>query len=577
MPLNKTRWCLAVALLCLLLQWSLAPVLGAETDIWWHLAAGQRLWQHGLELRDPYSFTESQQHWVRIDWLFQALLYPVYRWFGWNGLILLRSAVLLGAAAMVAVPLWGRRRPVEIWALVLLASSIWCESVSFRPATVSFLLTSLWVALLERARAGQTRVLWCLPPLMVVWFNVHVAALAGLLLLGLYAAGQGLESWRQQRSPDWLWWKVLPLCALAPFCNPQGWEAVYYPIHFLLVKTIWRDIILEVQAPSWDWAGTWQAWLLLSLSALGALGRARRGEATPLLVTLACGWLMTHTYRHQFQLCSALVPWATLRWPARADLFGLLLALACGVQSLVGLFFLRWPLSGLIRRESFNETAAQLAVAGPADLRVFTDMNAAGYYLWKFDGRQKVFLDSRGDQVYRRTELIRDYFTILNGEPGALRLLDQYQVQAVAINRVAYDAPALSSELRKSPAWSCLYQGITGEFYCRRELAEAFPKAQEPAFLVDYQRGYALARRGQPLEARACWLRSLQDYPQFAYAYESLAGLSGSQGDRAGARRELARSEFYHPSNPNLNEDWRRLGLTCPAWLRAYLLPFWAL
>ncbi|MBX3166906.1 MAG: hypothetical protein KF760_05825 [Candidatus Eremiobacteraeota bacterium] len=576
MSLNRIGWCLGVGLFLLLLQWSLAPVLGAETDIWWHLAAGQRLWQHGLELRDPYSFTEAQQHWVRIDWLFQALLYPVYRLAGWNGLILLRSAVLLGAAALVAVPLWGRR-PAEIWLLVMLTSSIWCESVSFRPATVSFLLTALWVLLLERARSGQTRALWLLPPVMVVWFNLHVAALAGLLLLGLYAVGQGLEGWRQGRKSDWLWWKVLPLCTLAPFCNPQGWEAVYYPIHFLLVKTIWRDIILEVQAPRWDWAGTWQAWLLLAFSILGALGRARRGELTPLLVTLACGWLMTHTYRHQFQLCSALTPWIALRLPAAAETVCSLLSVVLGLPALVGLLCLRWPLQGLIRRESFNETAALLAAAGPNELRVFTDMNAAGYYLWNFQGRQKVFLDSRGDQVYRRTELIQDYFAILAGGPAALGQLDRYQVQAVAINRIAYDAPALSSELRKSTAWTCLYQGLTGEFYCRRELATVFPKPREPVFLVDYQRGYAFVRQGQPFEARGCWLRSLQDYPQFAYAYQSLAGLSRSQGDRAGARRELARSEFYHPSNASLNEDWRRLGVSWPACARAYFLPFWAL
>ena len=561
---------LAVGLALLLVQWSLAPVLGAETDIWWHLAAGQRFWQHGLELRDPYSFTEPGQHWMRIDWLFQALLYLVYQLAGWNGLIFLRSAVLLGAAGLVAVPLWGRRRPAEIWLLVLLTSSIWCQSVSFRPATVSFLLTGLWVALLERGRSGHTRALWLLPPLMVVWFNLHVAGLAGLLLLGLYAIGQGIEAWRQGRKPDLIWWKVLFLSGLAPLCNPQGWEAVFYPVHFLLVKTVWRDIILEVQAPGWNWAGTWQARLLLALSALGALGRARRGELTPLLITLVCGWLMTHTYRHQFQLCSALTPWAALRLPAAAEGVCLTLSLALGLPSLIALLFLRWPLEGLIRRESFNETVAQLASAGPDGLRVFTDMNAAGYYLWNFQGRQKIFLDSRTDQVYRRDELVRDYFTILTGGADALRQLDRYRVQAVAINRVAYDAPELSQQLRKSPAWVCLYQGMTGEFYCRRELAGVFPKAQEPIFLREFQQGYAYLGQGRSDEARGSWLRSLRDYPQFAYAYESLARLSSS-------RRDLARSEFYHSSNPALSEDWRALGLTWPSWLRAYFLPFWAL
>lgn len=575
MQLNRP-WAWLAAGLLLLLQWSLAPVLGAETDIWWHLAAGERFWRNGLELSDPYSFTEAGQHWVRIDWLFQAFLQPVYRVAGWNGLILLRSLVLLAAAALVAVPL-RQRKPGEIWCLVLLTASIWCQSVSFRPATVSFLLTALWVALLERGRGGQPRALWWLPPLMIVWFNLHVASLAGLLLLGLYALGDVVESWRAGRKFSRVWWVVLALSCLAPFCNPQGWETVYYPVHFLLVKTIWRDIILEVQSPSWDWPGTWQTRLLLLLSLLGALTRLRRGEVTPLLVTAACAWLMTHTYRHQFQLCSALAPWALFRLPRPAEAPALLLALALGLQSLVGLVFLRWPLDGLLRRESFNETVMRLASTGPDGLRVFTDMNAAGYYLYHFDGRQKVFLDSRGDQVYRRNEMIQDYFTILNGGPDALRLLDHYQVQAVAINRVAFDAPELSARLRQSPEWTCLYQGMTGEFFCRRGLAGSFSPAQEPSFLRQFQQGYELLKQQQAAEARGAWLSSVADYPQFAYAYEALANLSVDGGDLAGARRELARSEFYHPDNPKLEADWKKLGVSWPRWLRRCLVPFWAL
>ena len=45
-------WLILTAVIVLVEQ-SLAPVIGMETDIWWHLAAGQRYFQHGLELQDP--------------------------------------------------------------------------------------------------------------------------------------------------------------------------------------------------------------------------------------------------------------------------------------------------------------------------------------------------------------------------------------------------------------------------------------------------------------------------------------------------------------------------------------------
>ena len=239
----KFLWWLAAALLVANL--SLASVAGTETDIWWHLAAGQRFWRHGLELSDPYSFTHANQAWVRIDWLFQVLIYPIFSWGGLSALLVLRALSLLAGAALLAYNC--RRRPAaEGWLLLAITASVWAWSISLRPATASLLFTTLWVVLLEEARHGKRRYLWLLPPLMWLWFNIHVASLAGIMLLGIYTLGHWLECRAAAQKAEWVWPQSLLLSFVACFLNPQGWRLVYYPLHFLLVRSPWRDVILEV-------------------------------------------------------------------------------------------------------------------------------------------------------------------------------------------------------------------------------------------------------------------------------------------------------------------------------------------
>ena len=567
----KWLWCLSAALI--ILNWSLAPIVGTETDIWWHLAAGQRFWQHGLELTDPYSFTEAGHPWVRIDWLFQLLVYPIFQRGGVSALILLRSACLLGGGGLVAFML-RRRSLAERWLLALLVASIWSYAIALRPATASFFFTALWVTVLELGRLSKRGFLWVLPPLMCLWFNLHVASLAGILLLGLYAMGQSL----QQRRPDWIWWQVLTASFLATMINPQGWKTVFYPIHFMFVKSPWRDLILEVQPPHWDTPGAWQARLLLGLSLLGAAQAwRRRREVTPLLVTLVTGYLMNSAVRHQYQLCPALVPWVALSLPPLLQRATGVVAALLAVQALTSTLVLRLPLSGLVRRESFSERLAALTSHGPPGLRVFIDMNAAGYFLYHFDGRQKVFIDSRTDQVYMQPTILLDHQEIWTGGERALQLLDQYQIQAVVNNRLASEGSLLWEKLKQSGDWTCVSSDMVGELYVRNDLASQFQEPPPPAYQRDFLAGFPLEAAGSIYEAEASWQSSLKDYPQFASAHQWLAKLWTAQGKRAQAKRALARAEAYHAENPGLNEDWQRLGITWPRWLRAFALPFWAL
>lgn len=569
-------WLVLSAALALVAQ-SLVSIVGMETDFWWHLSAGQRIFEHGLELKDPYSFTYPGQDWIRVDWLFQVGSYLVYALGGLSGLLLVRSLLFLLAGWVLALTLFrGGLSPARCWPVVLLTSSIWSESVALRPATVSILGTVVLVFLLEELRRGRQRLAWVIPVFLAFWFNIHVAALAGCLIIGLYAVAEYPAS----RARHWLW--LPPVSFLALFLNPQGWRTVYLPIHFLLVKSPWNQIILEVLPPHWDWPGTLACRLLLLLALFSAALEARQRRFLPLLVAVVFGTLMSRTYRHQFQFCALLacqaVPFLrALPMPRLARPLLLGLSLLWAARSLLLITHTGLPLSGLYRRESFAEQVCQLVCEGPPGLRLFTDMNSAGYYMWKSGARQQVFIDSRTSQVYMDDNFVGAYFEILLGRAHAMELLDRFQVQAIAHNRLSVgDSPLFTQLLPASPDWVLLYSDQTGQFFCRKTLAGKFPALKSAEYLQLYSQALQLQREGRLDQAEALLQQCLTLYPQFASAHQHLAQIWMGQARWGPARRALAQAELENPQTVGLDEDWARLGLPCPdrGWLHNLLLPF---
>ena len=77
----------------LLLGW---PIVKLDTDLWFHLSNGKFLFEHhAIPSRAFFSFLASPREWIDYSWLFQAVVYGLYTWAGYGGLIVLRPAVYL--------------------------------------------------------------------------------------------------------------------------------------------------------------------------------------------------------------------------------------------------------------------------------------------------------------------------------------------------------------------------------------------------------------------------------------------------------------------------------------------------
>lgn len=194
--LLSTRRVSAFALLALLLTMTAGPI--TDPDFWWHLRTGQLIFEtRAVPHADPFSFTAHGREWVAHEWLTELLMYAAYRVAGWGAVIVSFAALATGGLMIV----YGRAsrvaaHPFVAGAATLLAAYASAPMWGARPQMVSFLLASVFVALLDsyaRGAASSVRRLLWLPPIMLVWVNMHGGFALGLALVGMTAAGVALD------------------------------------------------------------------------------------------------------------------------------------------------------------------------------------------------------------------------------------------------------------------------------------------------------------------------------------------------------------------------------------------------
>lgn len=160
----------------------------ANADFWIHLATGRVILENGLPKADPFSFTTfADRLWINPSWLYDLVLYLVWRIGAAPLTILLHVAAMVGGLALL-VPQARRLSPdAGVAAALLLSAWLIAPAFDVGPTPWIILFLASFVRILSRGLPGaSTRVLMC--GLQVVWTNTHSSFLLGPLLVLLFAA-----------------------------------------------------------------------------------------------------------------------------------------------------------------------------------------------------------------------------------------------------------------------------------------------------------------------------------------------------------------------------------------------------
>jgi len=165
-----------------------------DPDLWWHLTNGQRILATGhVPHTDPFSFTRAGHAWVSHEWLSDIVFYELWKHGGAAALIIF-SALITTAGFMF---LYRRCPGKRHWAAAATAIGALASAASWgvRPQMFTFTLASLFLLLLEIGES-HPRVLISIPPLFLLWLNLHAGFALGPALLLASSAGTSKSKWR---------------------------------------------------------------------------------------------------------------------------------------------------------------------------------------------------------------------------------------------------------------------------------------------------------------------------------------------------------------------------------------------
>jgi hypothetical protein len=236
---------------------TMACLMPVHNDTWWHLRAGDvMLATHRVMLTDVFSYTVAGQPWANYEWLSEVVFAIVYGAGGLPGLTVVCAAAASASLAFVYALIPGP----TVHRILLLAGVVAGVTLtwSVRPQVFSLLLLGVTLWLLQR-RAWAP-----LPPLFLLWANLH-----GAVALGILALGGTVVAWliARRRLPRGLVIAVL-LCGAATLLTPLGLS--YWPEIAASILRSKTNVIAEWRAPDWPpahlafWVGAIALPLLLA-------------------------------------------------------------------------------------------------------------------------------------------------------------------------------------------------------------------------------------------------------------------------------------------------------------------------
>jgi hypothetical protein len=476
-----------LVLLCMLAFSPMSAALLRDADIGWHIRSGDLiLATHAIPRTDPFSYTRQGEPWCAWEWLYDVVIAAIHHVSGLNGVVLF-TAIVIGSTFALLFRFVLRRSGnlVVAGSLTLLAIAAAQVHMLARPHVLSWLLTLLWVENLCRFEEGKHSALLWLPPLMLVWANLHAGFVLGLVLLGVFATGCIWSTLTAPREGDGPKIRqlggIFAICLLTTLLTPYGYRLHIHVYQYLSDGFLMNNID-EFTSPNFHLPvyGYFEALILLVIAGT-ALARDRLSPTGLLLLlfSLHAGLYAVRNIPIAAIIMSLVLgPLLTAAISPRSEsrprwlgsmldtgqgisdsmtclerqLHGHALVLVAMAASMAlvlngGRLLSRPTVTAHFDEKTFPVKATRFIAQRDIRDHLFSTDAWSGYLIYKLYPQTRVYFDDRHD--FYGDAFIQEYAKALLGSRQWREPLDRYQVKWVLMPT---DSP-LSSLLRESQAW----------------------------------------------------------------------------------------------------------------------------
>jgi len=397
-----------------------------DPDFGWHLQAGNFIRAHGIPAHDVFTYTARSFAWIDHEWGNDVVTSLFYNLGGYTLLAVLFGLLWSGALIVAG---WRSR----ILTLLLAAIALFPYS-GIRVIAWTTLLLALTFAII---RSRHQKLVWLLPPLFLLWANLHggfIVGLAVVLYVGLY-----------RRRVDIL--AILPFAVLGTLINPYGpWlyveiaRTIFDPsLHTQIGE--WMPLLIE--SPVFVFLVLWglgtilyecrplNRWLRPSILMLaGSLSAARN---FPLFIITATDEVDAYLGR-LWHLVTGPLPWMS-------RVMTLCIAAFLVVMAVYGI-----NISFLSPEMAYpTQAVTYLQAHGCNGGNLFNSYNYGGYLIWKLpempvyiDGRMPSWRDTSGQKY------IDHYEALIGGRVPYQTDFNAYNIRCAIIEKAPAAQPLIT-------------------------------------------------------------------------------------------------------------------------------------
>ncbi|MPZ75839.1 MAG: hypothetical protein GEU77_04895 [Deltaproteobacteria bacterium] len=459
-----------------------------DGDTGYHIRAGDFILQNRMVPKtDVFSLWVPQLPWTAHEWLSEVIMAIVHRYSGLTGIVIF-FALIIALTYLGLFKMLRDKSPDIPLALLITAMAAICSSLHWlaRPHIFSLALTVIWYSILNSFQYKEKNKLYLLPPLMLLWVNLHGGYIFGLILLLLYAGGN-LAAWcfedrsiaSQHIDRVKSLAKVLAACLAVSVLNPHGYRILLFPFA-VASDAFLMDNVQEFLSPNFHEPLPFK-YLLLAAIGLFALSRVALNWielGLVLLVTYMALYSARYIPLYAIIIAPILLglidrlkvnlPRRSFEWLARRSAnFSFIDAGTRGhlwpAVGIVGVltFSHMNPLHAEFNNKLFPKAAVEFLMAKKIPGNMFNNDEFGDYLIYTAWPEYKVFFDGRSD-MYGAT-LGSEYLQVSRTLPGWEDVLQKHQVEWIFFNT----GSVLSARLKSHPRWRLIYSDAVASIFVR--------------------------------------------------------------------------------------------------------------
>ena len=276
-------------------------ILNFDGDLPRHILTGSLILQtHQVSTTDIFSFRTVGYPSVPHEWLSQVLFARVYDWLGLDGIVLITALIIMLTWSIVYYE--ALRKSNSFFASLIftvLAVGAGQIHVLPRPHIFTYILTAIWIVLLEHIDEHKPRAWRPLPLVMLLWVNLHGMFVIGILIWAIYLAGDFLDH------PSKAWFSSTKartlmiggaLSLITTLFSPSG-PHIWTAITSLGSNTYITSKIPEYQSANFHMPETWPFIIILLFVIIGFARTTEKVLWTHILLVVSFTGLALYTSR----------------------------------------------------------------------------------------------------------------------------------------------------------------------------------------------------------------------------------------------------------------------------------------